>query len=172
MKIQTRRNEKKPRYEDQKANSLFGRAAMALSKSFLHLSLAGTLLISPLAAFSSNTNSHGKFAGVYMSRGHDGGRDGSFMNLSLGSDGSATVTEDPGTGTTTTLFGHWADNGNQVTVSFDAQDRSEPMMAFAPGHDGMQAVTWNHALWGKENPPPMRKGGAKVKNTYWLTQNP
>jgi hypothetical protein len=165
---------RKPRYEDQKANSLLGRAAMFLSKSVFYFSLAGTLMISPLAAFSSSTNSHGKFAGVYMSQGHDGGRDGAFMNLSLGPDGSATVTEDPGTGNTTTLFGHWAENGNQVTVSFDtqAQQPTEATMAFTPGHDGMQAVTWNHSLWGKENPPPMRKGGFKVKNTYWLTQNP
>jgi hypothetical protein len=144
---------------------------MFLSKSILPLSLAGMLLLSPLAAFSSATNTHSKLAGVYMSHGHDGGRDGSFMNLSLGSDGSATVTEDPGTGTTTTLFGRWDDNGGQVTVTFDAQEH-QPAMAFAPGHDGMQAVTWDRATWGKENPPPMKKGGAKVKSTYWLTQNP
>ena len=40
------------------------------------------------------------------------------------------------------------------------------------GHDGLQAVTWDHAAWGKENPPPMKKGGAKVKQLYWFTQNP
>jgi hypothetical protein len=44
-------------------------------------------------------------------------------------------------------------------------------MAFQPGHDGLQAVTWNRATWGKENPPPMKKG-FKVKQTYWLTTNP
>ena len=32
------------------------------------------------------------------------------MNLSLGPDGTATVTEDPGNGTKT-LFGHWVDSG-------------------------------------------------------------
>ena len=95
------------------------------------------------------------------------------MNLSLGSDGSATVTEDPGTGTKT-LFGHWVDTGSQVTVTFDAEEGkpAEPAMAFQPAHDGLQAVTWDRALWGKENPPPMKKGGYKVKQTYWLTQNP
>ena len=41
------------------------------------------------------------------------------MNLSLGPDGSATVTEDAGNGTRT-LFGHWVDSGNQVLVTFDA----------------------------------------------------
>ena len=95
------------------------------------------------------------------------------MNLSLGSDGSATVTEDPGTGTKT-LFGHWVDSGSQVTVTFDAEEGkpAEPAMAFQPAHDGLQAVTWDRSLWGKENPPPMKKGGYKVKQTYWLTQNP
>ena len=96
------------------------------------------------------------------------------MNLSLGSDGSATVTEDPGNSTTTTLFGHWADSGSQITVTFDAQEGNpaEPAMAFAPGHDGLQAVSWNHATWGKQNPPPMKKGGAKVKDHYWFSENP
>ena len=95
------------------------------------------------------------------------------MNLSLGPDGSATVTEDPGTGTKT-LFGHWVDTGSQVMVTFDAEEGkpAEPAMAFQPGHDGLQAVTWDRALWGKGNPPPMKKGGYKVKQTYWLTQNP
>ncbi len=41
------------------------------------------------------------------------------MNLSLGADGSATVTEDSGNGATT-LFGHWVDTGGQVAVTFDA----------------------------------------------------
>jgi hypothetical protein len=147
---------------------------MLLSKPFIHISLLGSLLLSPFAAFAAGTNIHSHYTGVYFSRSSDGGRDGSFMNLSLGPDGSATVTEDPGTGNTTTHFGHWADNGGQVTVTFDAQQQQpvEPAMAFAPGHDGLQAVTWDHGMWGKQNPPPMKKGGAKVKNTYWLTQNP
>ena len=59
------------------------------------------------------------------------------MNLSLGADGTATVTEDPGNGTTT-LFGHWVDSGSQVKVTFDAVEGKpvEPPMVFQPGHDG------------------------------------
>lgn len=141
--------------------------------SLFRAPLLGVLLLSPMAANCGNTSIHAKFVGVYFSRTHDAGKDGSFMNLSLGPDGSATVTEDPGNGSTITLFGHWADSGNEVTVTFDAQeDRpAEPAMAFASGHDGLQAVTWNHATWGRENPPPMRKGGAKVKDLYWFTTN-
>jgi hypothetical protein len=126
-----------------------------------------------MAALCSSKPVHSKFAGVYQSRTSDDAKAGPSMNLSLGPDGTATVTEDPGTGTRT-LFGHWVDSGNQVTVTFDAVEGkpAEPPMTFQPGHDGLQAVTWNHAIWGKETPPPLKKGGAKVKDHYWLTQNP
>jgi hypothetical protein len=134
----------------------------------LHLSLASALVWpSSQTALADNTTTHSRFAGVYLSR---------FavpsMNLSLGKDGTATVTEDPGNGATT-LFGHWVDSGSQVTVTFDAVEGKpiEPPMIFQPAHDGLQAVTWNHASWGKGNPPPMKKG-FKVKQLYWLTTGP
>jgi hypothetical protein len=139
----------------------------------LLVSTGGLLLLSPLAAVCGNTNAHSKFTGVYISVPRDGSKSAAFMNLSLGPDGTATVTEDPGNGTKT-LFGHWVDAGSQVTITFDAEEGkpAEPAMAFQPGHDGLQAVTWDHAAWGKENPPPMKKGGPKVKQLYWFTQNP
>ena len=49
----------------------------------------GLLLLSPLAAVGGNTNTHSKFAGVYMSSNLT--KSGAFMNLSLGPDGSATL---------------------------------------------------------------------------------
>jgi hypothetical protein len=121
------------------------------------------------AALSGSTTTHSKFVGTYLSDTRDGAQTGPSMNLSLGSDGTATVTEDPGSGITT-LFGHWIDSGNQVKVTFDAVEGkpAEPPMVFQPGHDGLQAVTWNHATWGKINPPPM-KNRAKVKER--LTHN-
>jgi hypothetical protein len=126
-----------------------------------------------MTALCGNNAVHSKFVGVYQSRASAGPTAGPSMNLSLGPDGSATVTEDPGNATIT-LFGHWVDSGNQVLVTFDAAQGqpAEPSMAFQPSHDGLQAVTWNHATWGKETPPPMKKGGAKVKEHYWFTQNP
>jgi hypothetical protein len=116
---------------------------------------------------ADNSAAHSKFTGVYLSR-----EAGPSMNLSLGADGSATVTEDSGTGATT-LFGHWVDNGGQVAVTFDASAGGpvEPPMVFQPAHDGLQAVTWNHASWGKVTPPPMKKG-SKVKQLYWFTEGP
>ena len=119
------------------------------------------------AALADSTVAHSKFTGVYLSQ-----KAGPSINLSLGADGSATVTEDPGNGAIT-LFGHWVDSGGQVGVTFDAEQGkpAEPPMVFQAAHDGLQAVTWNHAAWGKVDPPPMKKG-FKVKQLYWLTTGP
>ena len=113
-----------------------------------------------------------KFTGVYRSHGNDGGKAGVSMDVSLGRDGTATVTEDWGNGFKT-LFGHWVESESRVTVSFDALEGApaEPAMVFEAKKDGLQAVTWNRAEWGKQDPPPMTKG-YKVKQLYWLTQGP
>jgi hypothetical protein len=138
------------------------------SFSRLHLPLACLLLWAlPHSALGDNSTAHSKFTGVYLS--HEAGPS---MNLSLGADGSAAVTEDAGNGATT-LFGHWVDTGGQVSVTFDASAGGpvEPPMVFQPAHDGLQAVTWNHASWGKVTPPAMMKG-SKVKQLYWFTEGP
>jgi hypothetical protein len=133
----------------------------------LHFPLACVIVCVALAALADNTTAHSRFAGVYLSHFR-----GPSMNLSLGRDGTATVTEDPGNGATT-LFGHWVDSGSQITVTFDAVEGQPPEspMVFAPAHEGLQAVTWNHTAWGKVDPPPMKKG-FKVKQLYWLTTGP
>jgi hypothetical protein len=136
---------------------LFGGAVLVL-----------VLVLVPLGLFGDSTTEHSRFAGVYLSRNV-----GTSMNLSLGRDGSATVTESPDGSEATTLFGHWTDLGGQVKVDFDAVEGNpaEPPMIFQPDHDGLQAVSWNRAAWGKASPPPMKKG-YKVKQIYWLTENP
>ena len=140
---------------------------MSYPRLFLsHLLLAWAILWqAPPIALADSTGAHAKLAGVYRSR-----EAGPSLVLSLGADGSATVTEDPGAGAIT-LFGHWVDSGGQVAVKFDAVkgEPVEPPMVFQPAHDGLQAVTWNHASWGKVEPPPMKKGGYKVKESYWFT---
>ena len=130
----------------------------------------GVGLVSSLSwqqALAEHTGGQPRFAGVYLSHSR-----GPSMNVSLGPDGSATVTEDPGNGART-LFGHWVDSSGQVTVTFDAMEggAAEPAMVFQPAHDGLQAVTWNHASWGKVAPPLMKKG-SKVKELYWFGMNP
>jgi hypothetical protein len=135
----------------------------------LQVALGGALVaLAPLALWGDSTTVHSRFAGVYLSHNV-----GTSMNLSLGKDGTATVTESPDGSDAKTLFGHWTDMGGQVKVDFDALDGApaEPSMIFQPEHDGLQAVSWNRAAWGKSSPPPMKKG-YKVKQVYWLTQNP
>jgi hypothetical protein len=138
---------------------------------YFSIYLALTLVL-PLAALADSSTVHSRFAGVYLSRMHSGAQVAPSISLSLGRDGTATVTEDAGLGAST-LFGHWVASGSQVTVTFDAPDgqTAEPAMVFQPAHDGLQAVTWNHASWGKVEPPPMKKG-YKVKQLYWLTTGP
>ncbi len=103
---------------------------------------------------SASTTMHSKFVGTYVAPA---------MELSLGSDGSATITEEPDNNTTT-LFGHWSESDSLVKVTFDGVNGQtpEPAMVFKPAHDGLQAISWNHATWGKAVPPAM-KAKARVK---------
>ncbi len=99
------------------------------------------LLLSPAAALAGSTDAHSRFAGVYVSHRTTDAKAGPFMNLSLGRDGTATVTEDPGNGTTT-LFGHWVDTGSQVTVTFDSEEGkpAEPRWHFSPATMGCRQL--------------------------------
>jgi hypothetical protein len=96
----------------------------------------------------------------------------SSMNLSLGPDGSATVSQTTKAGDTNVSFGQWTDTGGGVTVKFDPVAGATPAapMVFEYVHDGMQATTWNHALWGKDTPPLMKRG-FKPKDSYWFSMN-
>ena len=133
----------------------------------LRLLLAGAMLsLSPLAALAANPNIHASFVGVYITRAP---KTAPTMSVSLGADGSATVTQDPGQGSTTT-FGKWQDDGRQIKVTFDATE-GEPLpapMVFEPVHGKLQAISWDHQAWGTAQPPAMTKG-YKVKYLFWST---
>src|SRR5271170_312139 len=125
------------------------------------LVLAGAVAVLALVAapvFASVS----KYAGTYSSEAPDttdpAGPAGPAFSVSLGPDGTATVTQDMGKGAITT-FGHWSDAGSQITIKFDsAGDKpADAPMVFQPSHDGLQAVTWNHTLWGKTTPPALKK---------------
>lgn len=135
-----------------------------LSLGLLFVALAVLLL--PAAAYPEPAPENSRFTGMYLS--HEG-KHGPYMSLSLGADGTATLTEDPGAGTVV-RFGHWKDAGDQVTVRFDPeQGKPTPSpMTFRQVNGGLQASTWNHAFWGKVVPPPMEKG-TSVKQTYWFS---
>jgi hypothetical protein len=135
---------------------------MRTTKQFsLHLAGAAVVVLALVAApvFGSVFS---KYAGTYSSEAPDTtdatGPAGPAFSVSLGPDGTATVSQDVGKGAVTT-FGHWTDAGSQITIKFDAvgDKPADPPMVFQPSHDGLQAVTWNHTLWGKSTPPALKK---------------
>ena len=91
------------------------------------------------------------------------------MTVSLGTDGTATVTGDLGKGSITS-FGSWQDLGSQVKVTFNAEEGAPPPppMIFQPSHNKLQAITWDREEWGNAQPPTMTKG-YKVKYLFWST---
>ena len=137
---------------------------MRLTKhSHLYLAFAGAAMMMALAAIPVFASAYSKYAGIYSSEAPDTvdatGPAGPAFSVSLGPDGTATVTQDMGKGGAVTTFGHWTDAGSQITIKFDAvgDKPADSPMVFQPSHDGLQAVTWNHTLWGKTTPPPLKK---------------
>jgi hypothetical protein len=134
-----------------------------------HVALASALLFFfSLTAHPDDAGAHSKLAGEYQSYQE---KKDPFMSVSLGQDGTATVSEDPGKGLVT-FFGHWTDSGSEVKITFDPMDgKTEPPLVLQPSHGGLQAVTWNHTLWGNVTPPPMKRT-SKAKQKYWSTSVP
>ena len=135
--------------------------------SALRVLLAGVIVsISPLAALAADGHIHASFAGIYVTRAP---KTAPSMSVSLGADGSATVTQDPGQGSST-FFGQWHDEGNQIKVTFNAAEGepAPPAMVFETAHNKLEAVSWNHEIWGNVHPPAMTKG-YKVKYLFWTT---
>lgn len=134
--------------------------AMQLDRPTLHRILAACALWTALVASPVSVSAASRYAGVYESPASSdaNGPASPLFALSLGPDGSATVTQDCGKGAVTT-FGRWTDSGGQITVTFTATPGSPTPapMVFNPSRDGLQAVTWDHAAWGKMTPPPLKK---------------
>jgi len=95
-------------------------------------------------ALAADTHIHASFVGVYVTRAP---KTSPTMSVSLGADGSATVTQDPGQGSST-YFGHWQDDGKQIKVTFNALEGEQPVppMVFESAHNKLQAVSWNHEV--------------------------
>ena len=134
---------------------------MRSTKYTLYLAVAGVVLFLGLSATPGFTYGS-KYAGIYTAEAKDTpavtAPSGPAFSISLGPDGSATVSQDVGKGAITT-FGHWTDSGSQITIKFESADDKpvDPPMVLQPSHDGLQAVTWNHTFWGKVTPPPLKK---------------
>jgi hypothetical protein len=125
--------------------------------------LLGAWLLFATGALGAVETTPARFAGTYASRSGDGTKPGPSMEISLGIDGTATVTEDAGNGAVT-RFGHWVESGKQLKVSFDTIDGKPagPPLTLQPEHDGLRAVTWNRATWGQAT-PPLVKSRSRVK---------
>jgi hypothetical protein len=135
--------------------------------SVLRILLASAMVsLLPMAASASNSTTPSRLVGTYITRAP---RTAPTMTVSLGEDGTATVTQDAGQGSTTS-FGHWQESGSQVKVTFDAniEGPQQPEMVFQPLHDKLQPITWDHQAWGTTQPPTMTKG-YKVKYLFWNT---
>ncbi len=134
--------------------------AMLLDRPIFHRIVTACALWVALAAYPGSASAGSRYAGVYESpTPTDANAPASpLLAISLGPDGSATVTQDCGKGAVTT-FGRWTDNGGQITVTFNAMPGSPAPapMVFNSSHDGLQAVAWDHGTWGKLTPPPLKK---------------
>jgi hypothetical protein len=90
--------------------------------------------------------------GAYAIRHHT-------ITLSLGRDGSATLTESPDAVSETTRFGHWSYAAGLITVRFDPlPDKSTPAPeTFSVNHHELTPVAWDHQLWKTLPPPKMQR---------------
>jgi hypothetical protein len=135
-------------------------------KRLLPLALLAVL---PLAALAKNDLS--KYAGIYKGETRakdetrDQSRDGAFatrhhtMSLSLGDDGTATLTQSPDAVHEITSFAHWTHQGDQIKLTFDSVDKqpTPPPMTFRYEHKRLTPVVWNHDLWRPLPPPAMKR---------------
>jgi len=135
------------------------------AQSFLRVLFAHALLfLSPVAVFAGNTHATSSFAGIYVARV---AKTAPSMTVSLGADGTATVTGDLGKGSITS-FGSWQGEGRQIKVTFNAAEGApaDTPMVFQLDHNQLQAISWNHDAWGSA-PAPVMKKGYKVKYLFW-----
>ncbi len=135
------------------------------------LSLA-LLLALPLPMLAKNDRA--KYAGVYKgeTRAKDETRDqsneGTYANrhhtitLSLGKDGSATLTQSPEGTDEITSFAHWTHEGDTIKLTFDPlKDQPTPSpMTFRLEKKNLVPVLYNHDLWRTLPPPALHRAGS------------
>ena len=84
------------------------------------------------------------------------------ITLSLGMDGTATVSQSPNGTDEFTSFGHFKVSGGQIVITFDPlpDGKGTPApMTFSTGHNELTPVTYDHSLWTKLPPPALHRGG-------------
>jgi hypothetical protein len=113
------------------------------------------LVILPIVTLGSEDLS--KYAGTYK------GETQSFrdrtMTLSLGDDGTATLTQSPDAVNEITSFGRWVRQSDMITLTLDPVGKqvAPPPMTFRLAHRTLTPVSWNHNLWRTAPPPAMKR---------------
>jgi hypothetical protein len=81
------------------------------------------------------------------------------MTLSLGDDGTATLTQSPDAVNEITSFGRWSRQGDIITLTLDpvGKQAAPPPMTFRLDHKTLTPVSWNHSLWRTAPPPAMKR---------------
>jgi hypothetical protein len=120
----------------------------------LLLSLA-LLVTLPIVAMAKEDLS--KYTGTY--KGEVRATRNRTMTLSLGDDGTATLTQSPDAVNEITSFAHWTHQGDMIRLNFDPVNKqpTPPPMTFRHGHKTLTPVTWNHSLWRTVAPPTMKR---------------
>ena len=113
------------------------------------------LVILPIVAMGNEDLS--KYAGTY--RGETQSFRDRTMTLSLGDDGTATLTQSPDAANEITSFGHWVRQGDMITLTLDpvGKQTAPPPMTFRLDHRTLTPVSWNHNLWRTAPPPAMKR---------------
>jgi hypothetical protein len=98
-----------------------------------------------------------KYTGTY--KGETRASRSHTMTLSLGDDGTATLTQSPDAVHEITSFAHWTHQGDMIRLNFDPVDKqpTPPPMTFRWQHKTLTAVVWNHNLWHAVAPPAMKR---------------
>lgn len=135
-------------------------------KRLLALALLAAL---PLTALAKNELA--KYAGTWkgetraQGESREQSQEGTYairhhtMALDLGKDGTATLTQSPTGADEITSFGHWTLQGGILKLTFDPSG-SQPApapMTFRYDHKTLTAVTYDHTLWPKLPPPPLKR---------------
>lgn len=132
------------------------------------LSLA-LLVALPIVALAKEDLSKyvGTYKGETRAKGEtrDQGHEGTYairhhtMTLSLGDDGTATLTQSPDAVHEITSFAHWTHDGDQIKLTFDPVDKqaTPPPMTFRYDHKTLTPIIYNHDLWRTLPPPAMHR---------------
>ena len=113
------------------------------------------LVILPIVALGSEDLS--KYAGTY--RGETQSFRDRTMTLSLGDDGTATLTQSPDAANEITSFGRWVRQGDMIMLTLDpvGKQAAAPPMTFRLAGKTLTPVSWNHNLWPTAPPPAMKR---------------